>query len=74
MLLNNDIKVYLTIEFKTPFIKFFDESEPKTFPNLTASFTTTPIGVSLFVDNSDIAILRIETVSYTHLRANETLR
>ena len=60
MLLNYDLKVYLTIELKTPFIKFLDVSEPKTSPNFTDSFTITPTGVSKPQDISDIAILKID--------------
>ena len=60
MLLNYHLKVYLTIELKTPFIKFLDVSEPKTSASFTDSFTTTAMGVSRSQDISDIAILKID--------------
>ena len=60
MLLNNDLKVYLTIEFKTPFIKFLDVSEPKMSASFTDSFTTTPTGVSISQFISDMAVLKID--------------
>ena len=54
MLMNYDLKVYLTIEFKTPFIKFLDVSDPKISASFTDSFTTTPTGVSISQRISDL--------------------
>ena len=59
MLFNNPTKVYRTIECKTPFIKFLDESDPKMLANSTASFTTTPTGALLLTFISELSLIHI---------------